>query len=68
MKQFDIVTVEVETAFGKMPVEFTIIDTTREKNSIYVLYAQGKAVLGQYMVNKSWRLSKPVDLLTLTIE
>jgi hypothetical protein len=67
MKLFDKVQIEVKSAFGTVGVEFTIIAEINKPNRIYGLVAQNRIVVGQYMANNSWKLSVPIDLITISI-
>ena len=67
MKLFDKVQIEVKTAFGTVPVEFTIISEINKHNPIYALVAQNRLVVGQYMVNNCWKLSVPIDLMNISV-
>ena len=67
MKPFDKVQIEVKTTFGTVNVEFTIICEINKNNRVYGLIAQNRVVVGQYMVDNSWRLSDPIDLMNVTI-
>ena len=67
MKLFDKVQIEVKTAFGTVPVEFTIIAEINKHNKIYGLIAQNRVVVGQYMANDTWKLSVPFDLMNVSL-
>ena len=67
MKLFDKVQIEVKTAFGTVPVEFTIIAEINKHNKIYGLIAQNRVVVGQYMANDTWKLSVPIDLMNVSL-
>ena len=67
MKIFDKVQIEVKSAFGTIPVEFTIIAEINKHNRIYGLVAQNRVVVGQYMANNTWKLSTPIDLMNVLI-
>ena len=69
MKLFDEVQIAVETMTGAIIViKFTIICEIDKENRIYGLTAQERVVVGQYMADNTWRLSKPLDLLDVTID
>ncbi len=63
----DTVKIAVNTEYGIVDVEFTIIAVLNVSNHIYALLAQDKVVKGQYMTNNTWKLSKPFDLHQLDI-
>ena len=64
MNLFEKVKIPVNTGYGTFPVEFTIISVINKPNEIYALLAQDRVCKGQYMVDKTWKLSKSIDLLT----
>ena len=69
MKVFDEVKIAVETMFGAIYViNFTIICEIDKDNHIYGLIAQNRVVVGQYMADNTWRLSKPIDLMNIPID
>ena len=67
MKIFDKVQIEVKTTFGTVNVEFTIICEINKNNCVYGLIAQNRVVVGQYMVDNTWRLSDSIDLMNVPI-
>ena len=68
MKLFDEVTIAVETLFGAVfRTKFTIICEIDKDNHIYGLTTQNHVVIGQYMDDDTWRLSKPIDLRKIPI-
>lgn len=67
MEIFDKVQIEVKSAFGTISVEFTIIAEINKHNKIYGLIAQNRVVVGQYMVNNAWKLSVPIDLMSVSL-
>lgn len=62
-----VVTIEVPTEFGKMKVDFTIVDVINRHQEIYALIAQHRLVIGQFMDDNTWMLSKSIDLLDIPI-
>ena len=67
MKIFDKVQIKVQTTFGPVVVEFTIICEINKHNRIYGLIAQNRVVVGQHMVDNTWRLSDSIDLMNVPI-
>lgn len=65
MKINDKVKVEVNTPFGIIPVEFTIISVLSEDQNIFGLIAQNRIIVGQYMIDDTWRFSEHIDLFDL---
>lgn len=58
----DKVNIAVQTMFGLVPVEFTVVDVL--PNSHYALIAQNRLVVGQQKAgNDVWILSQSIDLL-----
>lgn len=62
MKTFDKVQIAVQTGYGTVNVEFTIIKVINEHSHVYAMIAQDKIVIGQHMIDNTWRLSDPIDL------
>ena len=67
MKKFDKVQIAVKTRYGIVNVEFTIIFIHNEHSRVYGMIAQDKVVIGQHMIDNTWRLSEPVDLLKIYV-
>lgn len=66
MNLFDKVQIAVQTGYGTVDVEFTIIAIINEHNQVYGLIAQNRVAKGQYMCNNTWRLSEPIDLMSVS--
>lgn len=67
MKIFDKVQIKIKTDFGEVTVEFTIIAEINKHNRIYALTAQNKVVIGQHMIDNTWKLSTPIDLMNIPV-
>lgn len=67
IKLFDKVQIAVQTGYGTVNVEFTIIYIRNEYSCVYGMVAQDKVVIGQLMANNTWRLSEPVELLNIYV-
>lgn len=66
MEIFDKVQIKVKTVFRTVNVEFTVIAVINKHNHIYGLVAQNRVVVGQYMVNNTWKLSASIDLMGIS--
>jgi hypothetical protein len=67
IKLFDKVQIAVQTGYGIVNVEFTIIYIRNEYSRVYGMVAQDRVVIGQHMVDNTWRLSEPIDLLNIYV-
>ncbi len=68
MKTFDKVQIAVKTGYGIVIVDFTIIKVINDYSRVYAMIAQDKIVVGQHMIDNTWRLSDPIDLLDIYVK
>jgi hypothetical protein len=68
MKTFDKVQIAVHTDYCIVLVEFTIIKVINEHNRVYAMIAQDKIIVGQHMIDNTWRLSDPIDLSKIHVK
>lgn len=63
----DTIKIALTTTFGIVQVTFIVLGITPNPDRMYVLYAQGKVVVAQYLTDDIWLFSEAIDILEIAV-